>query len=58
MLDGPADGGRLRLLRAIEVLECAATPEARRVLKRLAGGEPRALLTREARAALERLDPN
>jgi WD40 repeat protein len=57
-MDGPANGDRLRLLRALEVLESVGTPEARRVLKRLAGGEPSALLTREAKAALARLDLN
>jgi hypothetical protein len=57
-LDSPADGERLQLLRAVEVLEAIGTPEARRVLKRLAGGEPKAMLTREAKAALERLDPS
>jgi hypothetical protein len=55
-LDAPADGERLRLLRAVEVLEGVGTPEARRVLKRLAAGEPKALLTREAQATLRRLD--
>jgi hypothetical protein len=55
-LDGAADGNRLRLLRAVEVLESVNTSEARGVLKRLAEGEPKALLTREAKAALGRLD--
>jgi WD40 repeat protein len=55
-LDAPLDGERLRLLRAVEVLEAISTPEARRMLKRLAAGEPRAPLTREAKAALGRLD--
>jgi hypothetical protein len=57
-LDGPLGRERVRLVRAVEVLESSGTPEARRVLKRLAGGEPNALLTREAKAALVRLDPN
>jgi WD40 repeat protein len=57
-LDGPPDGERLRLLRAVEVLESIGTPEARKALKRLAGGEAKALLTRQAKAALERLGPN
>jgi WD40 repeat protein len=47
----------LRGLRAVEVLERIGTPEARAVLHRLAGGAPEARLTREARAALERLAP-
>jgi WD40 repeat protein len=47
---------RLRGLRAVEVLENIVTPEARRSLKELAGGVPVARLTREAKAALERLE--
>jgi RNA polymerase sigma factor (sigma-70 family) len=47
--------GVLRSLRAIEVLEHIATPEARVLLRKLAGGAPEAHLTREAKAALERL---
>jgi RNA polymerase sigma factor (sigma-70 family) len=43
-----------RLLRTIEVLEHAATPEARQFLQKLAAGAPDAHLTREAKAALER----
>jgi WD40 repeat protein len=46
----------LRALRAVEVLEMIGTPEARRVLRDLAGGAPEALLTQHARAALARLD--
>jgi WD40 repeat protein len=45
----------LRGLRAVEALERAGTPEARKVLAVLAGGAPQARLTREAQAALERL---
>jgi hypothetical protein len=41
---------------ALEVLEHAGTPEARRLLKDLARGVPEARLTREARAALTRLN--
>jgi hypothetical protein len=33
-----------------------ATPDARRLLEALAGGAPESRLTREARAALGRLD--
>jgi hypothetical protein len=46
---------RLRILRALEALELAGTPEAAQLLQRLAGGAPEACVTREAKAALERL---
>ena len=46
---------RLRVLRAVEVLEYADTPTGREVLGALAGGAPSALLTRDAKAALARL---
>jgi WD40 repeat protein len=46
---------QLRLVRAVEALEKMGTPEARTVLRALAGGAPGALPTREARAALDRL---
>jgi hypothetical protein len=49
----PAD--RLRTLRAVEVLEYSATPEARALLERLSGGLAEARLTREAKASVERL---
>jgi WD40 repeat protein len=45
----------LRVLRAFEVLEHLATPDAREVLQRMAGGAPGARLTRQAQATLERL---
>jgi hypothetical protein len=48
---------RLRAVRGLEVLEQIATPEARAALKALAGGAPEAWLTREAQAALQRLEP-
>jgi RNA polymerase sigma factor (sigma-70 family) len=44
----------LQVTRAIEALENAGTPEARRVLEGLATGGPEAHRTREARAALKR----
>lgn len=47
-------GDRLRQVRAVEVLERAGTPEAREVLRTLAGGAPEALVTRTARASLAR----
>jgi WD40 repeat protein len=52
---GDLSGDRLQLLRALEVLELAATPEARRMLQALAGGAPGALATTQARAILRRL---
>jgi len=48
-------GDQLRELRAVEVLELAATPEAKKVLDTLAKGAPDARLTREAKSAAERL---
>jgi RNA polymerase sigma factor (sigma-70 family) len=45
---------RLRLLRAVEVLEQIEDPAARRLLQKLAEGAPGARLTEAARAALER----
>jgi WD40 repeat protein len=48
-------GEELRTERALEVLERIGTPPARRFLDRLAGGLPEARLTREAKAATERL---
>ncbi|WP_088251972.1 WD40 repeat domain-containing protein [Fimbriiglobus ruber] len=45
----------LRQARAVGALEAIGTPDARRLLKALAGGDPYALLTREARVALRRL---
>jgi WD40 repeat protein len=47
---------QLQALRAVEVLEHICTSEARQVLESLAKGAPEARLTREARAALQRLD--
>jgi WD40 repeat protein len=45
----------LRHVRAVEVLEKIGTPAAAALVERLAGGNPDALLTREARATLSRL---
>jgi hypothetical protein len=46
---------RLRQLRAVEVLEHIGTLEARQILKTLAAGAPKARLTQEAEASLDRL---
>lgn len=48
-------GEPLRGLRAVEVLEHIGTPEASKVLETLASGAEGARLTRDAKAALERL---
>jgi WD40 repeat protein len=48
-------GDSLKAVRAVEVLEYIATPEARELLQKLAAGAPEARLTREAKPALERL---
>lgn len=45
----------MRAARAAAVLEHIATPESRQVLQSLAEGEPDALPTKEAKAALDRL---
>ncbi len=53
----PTRGRRERLAaRAVEVLVSVGSHEARLVLKKLAGGDPEALLTKEAKAALSRLE--
>jgi WD40 repeat protein len=48
-------GSLVQILRAIEALEWAGTPEAVKVLRGIAEGEPSARQTREAQAALKRL---
>ena len=44
-----------RIMRAVQVAELCATPEARRLLRNWAGGAAGALLTEQAKAALARL---
>jgi WD40 repeat protein len=59
LLAGLRDGKsarQLRQVRAVEALEHLGTGEARLLLAALAGGVPQARLTREAKAALRRLD--
>ena len=46
----------LRQVRAVEALERAGTPEARAMLEKLGQGAADAPLTREARAALGRMN--
>ncbi len=52
---GAVSGEGLREARALEVLETIDTPEARKLLEELSKGAADAALTREAKAALERL---
>jgi hypothetical protein len=54
-LDPLASPELLRGLRAVQVLEQVGTPEARDLLRTLAGGVPEARLTQEAKASLQRL---
>jgi WD40 repeat protein len=46
---------QLRASRAVEILERVGTPEALRVLERLAAGNPEGLLTAESHAAVARV---
>jgi RNA polymerase sigma factor (sigma-70 family) len=54
-LQGGPTADELRQLRAVHALELCGTAEARQLLQGLAGGASGARLTRDARAALERL---
>jgi WD40 repeat protein len=54
-LEGPPTAQHLRMVRAVAVLERAATPDARKHVAVLAAGAPGAWITREAEAALKRL---
>jgi WD40 repeat protein len=54
-IDLPNSPGRLRALRAVELLEQIGTPAARQTLRELAQGAPAGRLAREAKTALERL---
>jgi WD40 repeat protein len=53
---GPASPGRLQQVRAIQLLEWIGSAEARGLLQKLAGGEPLALITQDARKAIKRLE--
>jgi WD40 repeat protein len=59
LLAGLAEGGggrvEWRRSRGVEALERAGSPEAVRLVRALAAGEPEARQTKEARAALQRL---
>jgi WD40 repeat protein len=46
----------LQALRGVQVLELIGTPEAREVLRTVAGGAPESELTLQAKAALQRLE--
>jgi HEAT repeat protein len=54
--EDPVPAPKRQAVRAIEALEQIGSPEAVRVLRRLAEGEPGAVETRQARASLDRLD--
>lgn len=56
LLADPVPDDFVRQVRAVEVLEDVGTREAVELLRDLAGGWPHAALTREAKAALARLE--
>jgi hypothetical protein len=55
-LDDEGSGEQVRTARALQVLELAGTPAARRLLAELAKGAPQAGLTRQAKACAARLE--
>jgi hypothetical protein len=56
LLDKLDSSGETRLAqRGVRLLERLGSPEARKLLEELARGEPEAMKTREAKAALQRL---
>lgn len=55
LLDPARSPKRLRMVRAVEVLEHLNSPPSRELLQVLAGGAAEARLTREAKASLDRL---
>ncbi len=55
-INDPPSRRALIELRGVEVLERLASPGARRLLRELAGGHPSADLTKEAKAALTRME--
>jgi hypothetical protein len=52
---GNPSANHLRVLRAVEILELVATPDAKKLLETLAAGAPEARLTQEAKASMGRL---
>jgi WD40 repeat protein len=52
---GNPSANHLRVLRAVEILELVATPDAKKLLETLAAGAPEARLTQEAKTSLGRL---
>jgi WD40 repeat protein len=53
---GPPSTDALRRQRALRVLEWAGTPQAREIVRKMAAGDPDAPSTKEAKAALKRLE--
>jgi HEAT repeat protein len=56
-LDPASAAEQRRRLRGVRLLEAMGDPDARALLRSLSRGDPRFRLTREAAAALRRLDP-